>query len=181
MRSLLLIALALSLLPSVVRAAEIDGMIAWPWKARAVVEVRGPAQVAPMVALFNDAIPEEGPQLVFKETEVKACTFGEPDKGIIQICWLPDDSYAYGMAFFRIKDGFMTGGAVGIQRGGVDDPTLYCHEMMHAITGLGDRYGSQHGTSCLYGEDVAPGVWDRQFLAKLYTGDVPPKKRHKRH
>lgn len=185
MRSRLLIsALALSLLaPMQGHAAEVDGMIAWPWKPRAVVEVHGPQQASSMVDLLNDAIPENGPTLVFVEDEVRNCDSGIPEKGKITICWLPDDSFAYGMAFFSVKKSFMVGGNVGIQHSGVDDPTLYCHELMHAITGLSDRFGTQPGKSCLYDTGMGPGSWDRDFLAKLYASDrVPPKKRHhKKH
>lgn len=183
MRSRLLItALALSLCaPLQGYAATVDGMIAWPWKPRAVVEVRGPIEAAPMVDLFNEAIPEYGPTLVFVEAPVKDCTFREPPKGGIDICWLPDEHFAYGQAFFNINSrGSMIGAAVGIQRGGVDDPTLYCHEMMHALTGLGDRSGTQPGKSCLYGHGDAPGVWDRGFFAKLYASDKAPHKKHRR-
>ena len=65
-------------------------------------------------------------------------------------------------------------------------PGITCHELMHAMTGIGDDYiVRSQGTrdSCVHGWNERLGSWDISLLESLYASDkTPPKKHHhKKH
>lgn len=64
-------------------------------------------------------------------------------------------------ALILVRSGF-----VPIPKG--SGSNLICHELMHALTGIGDNYGALPDQSCVWGYLSAPGSWDVEQLRKTF-------------
>ena len=43
-----------------------------------------------------------------------------------------------------------------------------CHELMHAVTGIKDRYHRRPKTSCVWGSLSTPGRFDVAYARRVY-------------
>lgn len=49
-----------------------------------------------------------------------------------------------------------------------DATNTVCHELMHAVTGIKDRYHRRPKTSCVWGSLPTPGRFDVTYARKVY-------------
>ncbi len=49
-----------------------------------------------------------------------------------------------------------------------------CHELMHAVTGIKDKYDSRLSTSCVWGNLPTPGRFDVAYARKVYAPPGEP-------
>lgn len=126
-----------------------------------------------MVGEFNDMLPEAAPRLVYRRMPQQACQDLKPHPfvGAIVVCSVPTAPFD-GMAGV-LHDG-MTIVETRVMlndtmfRNTQDATNTVCHELMHAVTGIKDRYHRRPKTSCVWGSLPAPGRFDVTYTRKVY-------------
>lgn len=125
--------------------------------------------VEAMVAEFNAVLPRRAPRLVYHAMEPGGC--GSHRRGIV-VCdgppYLGDREGATEQVFsggemFRARITLVT----VVIPGGHGPANSVCHEFMHALSGIPDRYFSREN-SCVHGLMDNPGAFDIAYLKRVY-------------
>jgi hypothetical protein len=168
----LLLALALLLLAPAGLAAP----MVWTEKSVRVLDYSTPkwdGLVEGMVDEFNGMLPESAPRLVYRCMPQRARQDRRPHPvvGAIIVCTVPTAPFV-GMT------GVLHDGTTIVEtRVMLNDETFFnardatntvCHELMHAVTGIKDRYGRRSKTSCVWGSLPTPGRFDVANARKVY-------------
>jgi hypothetical protein len=126
-----------------------------------------------MVDEFNGMLPEAAPQLVYHRMPQRACQDLKPRPftGAIVVC-------SMATAPFVGMTGLLHDGATTVEtRVMLNDTTFLntrdasntvCHELMHAVTGIKDRYHRRPRTSCVWGSLPTPGRFDAAYARRVY-------------
>jgi hypothetical protein len=126
-----------------------------------------------MVDEFNGMLPESAPQLVYRRMPQRACQDMKPRPfvGAIVVCSVPTAPFV-GMT------GVLHDGTTIVETRIVlndkmffntrDATNTVCHELMHAVTGIKDRYHRRPKTSCVWGSLPTPGRFDVAYARKVY-------------
>jgi hypothetical protein len=126
-----------------------------------------------MVDEFNAMLPESAPQLVYRRMPQRACQDLKPHPffGAIIVCSVPTAS------FVGLTGVLHDGTTIVETRVMLNDKKFFntrdatntvCHELMHAVTGIKDRYYRRPKTSCVWGSLPAPGRFDVAYARKVY-------------
>ena len=171
MRAFLLAFLALLLAPDALAAPTV-----WAEKSVRVMDYTTPqwdGLVAGMVDEFNAMLPEAAPRLVYRRMPERACQDLKPRPfvGATVVCSLASAPFV-GMT------GVLHDGTTIVEtRIMLNDKTFLntrdatntvCHELMHAVTGIKDRYHRRPKTSCVWGSLPTPGRFDAAYARRVY-------------
>jgi hypothetical protein len=126
-----------------------------------------------MVDEFNGMLPESAPRLVYRRMPERACQDLKPRPavGAIIICSVP-------AAPFVGITGVLHDGTTIVETRVMLNDTMFlntrdasntlCHELMHAVTGIKDRYRRRAKTSCVWGSLPTPGRFDVAYARSVY-------------
>ncbi len=126
-----------------------------------------------MVDEFNGMLPESAPQLVYRRMPQRACQDLKPCPfvGVIVVC-------SVATAPFVGMTGVLHDGKTIVEPrvmlndmsflNPLDATNTVCHELMHAVTGIKDRYHRRPKTSCVWGSLPTPGRFDVAYARKVY-------------
>ncbi len=126
-----------------------------------------------MVDEFNGMLPEPAPQLVYRRMPQRACQDLKPRPfvGAIVVC-------SVATAPFVGMTGVLHDGKTIVETRVMLNDTMFlntrhatntvCHELMHAVTGVRDRYHRRPKTSCVRGSLPTPGRFDVAYARKVY-------------
>jgi hypothetical protein len=126
-----------------------------------------------MVDEFNDMLPEAAPRLVYHRMPPHACQDlkSRPFVGAIVVC-------SVATAPFVGMTGVLHDGTTIVETRVMLNDTMFrntrgatntvCHEMMHAVTGIKDRYHRRPKTSCVWGSLPTPGRFDVAYARRVY-------------
>jgi hypothetical protein len=126
-----------------------------------------------MVDEFNGMLPESAPRLVYRRMPERACQDLKPRPviGAIIVCSVP-------AAPFVGITGVLHDGTTIVEtrvmlndmmfRNTRDATNTLCHELMHAVTGIKDRYHRRPKTSCVWGSLSTPGRFDVAYARRVY-------------
>jgi hypothetical protein len=126
-----------------------------------------------MVDEFNGMLPESAPQLVYRRMPKRACQDlkSRPFFGAIVVC-------SVATAPFVGMTGVLHDGTTIVETRVMLNDTMFlntrdatntvCHELMHAVTGIKDRYYRRPKTSCVWGSLTTPGRFDMAYARKVY-------------
>ncbi len=129
--------------------------------------------VEEMIDEFNSMLPEPTPRLVYRRMPERACQDLNPRPivGAIIVCSVP-------AAPFVGMTGVLHDGTTIVETRVMLNDRLYlntsqatntiCHELMHAVTGIKDRYHRRPRTSCVWGSLPTPGRFDVAYARKVY-------------
>lgn len=172
MRSLLL---ALVVLLSA--DAALASGAAWPGK-RVVVRDYTSAEWRPLVqqavADFNRVMPKRVPRLVLRDGPARPCerVRAREDRGQITVCLTTRTG---GDAIYRVQRHAVVSARVRLAPDEDEPGQTLCHELMHAVTDIGDREGATvvptfwDDDSCVWGSTLtAPGPLDARYAARVY-------------
>jgi len=126
-----------------------------------------------MVDEFNGMLPESAPQLVYRRMPKRACQdlTPRPVFGAIIFCSVPTAPFA-GMAGVLHDDTTIVETRVMLNDtmflNARHATNIVCHEMMHAVTGIEDRYQRRPKTTCVWGSLPAPGRFDVAYARRVY-------------
>lgn len=161
-------------------AAKPEGGKGTVWRSTTVrVRIYTTANWHPLIARtiadYNAIMPQRGPTLVASIQPEKSCTWVRKQrfrKATITICSQPDGDGA-GTTRYKRKNRTFADKRVKITLIGDASENRFngsqntvCHEMMHALTGIGDD--STPRDSCVQGRLDAPGAWDVAYLEQAY-------------
>jgi hypothetical protein len=135
--------------------------------------------VAAAVAGTNGILPPRAPRLEYRRMAEKPCSGLKPraHRSNVLVCSAPDLDAQAGATdpHHRWRDGRLerVGARVSLDDGlhavlGWRRPNTVCHELMHAVLAVRDRYDSRPGTSCVRGDLDAPGPWDAAYARRAY-------------
>jgi hypothetical protein len=168
----LLLALSILLLGPNALAAP----MVWAEKSVRVLDYSTPkwdGLVEGMVAEFNGMLPESAPRLVYRRMPQRACQDlkSRPVVGAIIVCSVP-------AAPFVGITGVLHDGTTIVETRVMLNDRLYlntrqatntvCHELMHAVTGIKDRYHRRSKTFCVWGSLSTPGRFDVAYARRVY-------------
>src|SRR5215210_6922936 len=163
MRPFLLALCVLLLAPDALAAPTL-----WAEKSVRVLDYSAPkwtGLVEEMIDEFNGMLPESAPRLVYRRMPQRACQDLKPRPfvGAIVVCSVPTAPFV-GMT------GVLHDGTTIVEtRVMLNDEVFFntrdatntvCHELMHAVTGIKDRYNRHRKTSCVWGSLSTPGRFD---------------------
>ena len=129
--------------------------------------------VEEMIGEFNGMLPESAPRLVYRRMPERACQNLKPRPivGAIIVCSMP-------AAPFVGMTGVLHDGTTIVETRIMLNDKLYlntrqatntvCHELMHAVTGIKDRYHRRPQTSCVWGSLPTPGRFDVAYARRVY-------------
>jgi hypothetical protein len=170
-RAFLLTLLLLLLAPDALAAPSV-----WAEKSVRVLDYTTPkwdGLVAGMVDEFNAMLPESAPRLVYRRMPERACQDLKPRPvaGSIIVC-------SVRTAPFVGMTGVLHDGTTIVETRIMlndkmflttrDATNTVCHELMHAVTGIKDRYYRRPKTSCVWGSLPTPGRFDVAYARKVY-------------
>jgi hypothetical protein len=149
----------------------------WAKKSVRVLDYSSPkwaGLVEGMVDEFNGMLPKSAPRLVYRDMRERACQDLKPSPvvGAIIVCSMPTAPFV-GMT------GVLHDGTTIVETRIMLNDTLFlttrdatntvCHELMHAVTGIKDRYQRRPKTSCVWGSLPTPGRFDVAYARKVYA------------
>jgi hypothetical protein len=126
-----------------------------------------------MVDEFNGMLPESAPRLVYRRMPQHACQDLKPRLFVraIVIC-------SVATAPFEGMTGVLHDGTTIVETRVMLNDTMFlntrnasntvCHELMHAVTGIKDRYHRRPKTSCVWGSLPTPGLFDVAYARRVY-------------
>ena len=170
-RGLLLALVVLLLAPDALGAPAI-----WAETSVRVLDYTTPrweGLVEGMVGEFNDMLPEAAPRLVYHRMPRRACQDLKPHPivGAIVVC-------SVATAPFVGMTGVLHDGTTTVETRVMlndrmflntrDATNTVCHELMHAVTGIKDRYHRRPRTSCVWGSLPTPGRFDAAYARRVY-------------
>jgi hypothetical protein len=170
-RALLLALVVLLLVPSGLAASMV-----WAEKSVRVLDYSTPkwdGLVEGMVDQFNGMLPESAPRLVYRRMPQRACQDlkSRPVVGAIIVCSVP-------AAPFVGITGVLHDGTTIVETRVMLNDTMFldtrdatntlCHELMHAVTGIKDRYHRRSKTFCVWGSLSTPGRFDVAYARRVY-------------
>jgi hypothetical protein len=171
MRAFVLVLLLLLLAPDALAAPAV-----WAEQSVRVLDYSTPqwdGLVEGMVDEFNAMLPESAPRLVYRRMPERACQDlkARPYVGAIVFCSVSTAPFV-GMA------GVLHDGTTIVETRVMLNDTMFfntrdasntvCHELMHAVTGIRDRYHRRPKTSCVWGSLPTPGRFDVAYARKTY-------------
>jgi hypothetical protein len=171
MRTLLLALLGLLLAPNALAAP-----LVWGEQSVRVLDYstsQWDGLVAGMVDEFNVMLPESAPQLVYRRMPQRACEDLKPRPyfGAIVVCSVSTAPFV-GMTGVLHDDTTIVETRVMLNDAAFfntrDATNTVCHELMHAVTGIKDRYDRRPKTSCVWGSLPTPGRFDVAYARKVY-------------
>jgi hypothetical protein len=148
----------------------------WAEKSVRVLDYSTPkwdGVVEGMVDEFDAMLPESAPRLVYRRMPERACQDLDPHPviGAIIVCSVATGPFV-GMT------GVLHDGTTIVETRVMLNDRLFlnrrnatntvCHEMMHAVTGIKDRYQRRPKTSCVWGSLPAPGRFDVAYARRVY-------------
>jgi hypothetical protein len=148
----------------------------WAEKSVRVLDYTTPewdGLVQGMVTEFNAMLPESAPRLVYHRMPQRACQDLKPRpvSGAIIVC-------SVASAPFVGMTGVLHDGTTIVEtrimlndrrfRNTREATNTVCHELMHAVTGIKDRYHRRPKTSCVWGSLPSPGRFDVRYARKVY-------------
>jgi hypothetical protein len=170
-RALILTLVVLLLAPDALAAPAV-----WAETSVRVLDYTAPrwdGLVEGMVAEFNDMLPESAPRLVYHRMPQRACQDLKPRPfvGAIVVC-------SVATAPFVGMTGMLHDGTTIVETRVMLNDTMFlntrdatntvCHELMHAVTGIKDRYHRRPKTSCVWGSLPTPGRFDVAYARRVY-------------
>ena len=173
--TLVALALAVLLLPLEVLAAP----VVWTDKTVRVLDYTTPmwdGLVAGMVEEFNAMLPDTAPRLVYRRMPERPCEELNDRVfiGAIAVCSVPAAPFV-GMTTLWAGDKTMFDTRIILNDGRFVNQRFatntVCHELMHALTGIRDKYGRRPKTSCVWGNLITPGRFDVAYARKVYADD----------
>jgi hypothetical protein len=126
-----------------------------------------------MVDEFNGMLPESAPRLVYRRMPQRTCQEVKPRPiaGAIIVCSVPAAPFA-GKTRMLHNSTTIIGTRVmlndQLHLNTRDAANTVCHELMHAVTGIKDRYHRRRKTSCVWGSLPTPGRFDVAYARKVY-------------
>ena len=126
-----------------------------------------------MIDEFNGMLPEAAPRLVYHRMPQHACQDLKPSPfvGAIVVC-------SVATAPFEAMTGVLHDGTTIVETRVMlndrmflntrDASNTVCHELMHAVTGIKDRYHRRPRTSCVWGSLLTPGRFDAAYARRVY-------------
>ncbi len=171
MRALLLALLGLLLAPNALAAP-----LVWAEQSVRVLDYstsQWDGLVEGMVDEFNGMLPKSAPRLVYRRMPQRACQDLKPRPyfGAIVVCSVP-------AAPFVGMPGVPHDGTTIIEtRVMINDTAFFntrdatntvCHELMHGVTGIKDRYRRRPKSSWVWGSLPTPGRFDVAYGGKVY-------------
>jgi hypothetical protein len=122
---------------------------------------------------FNGMLPESAPRLVYRCMPQRACQDRRPHPvvGAIIVCSVPAAPFA-GMTGVRhdgttiVETRVMRNDKLYTNTG--DATNTVCHELMHTVTDIKDRYHRRPKMSCVWGSPPTPGRFDLAHARKVY-------------
>ena len=170
-RAFLLALLVLLLAPDALAAPAV-----WSEKSVRVLDysaAKWTGLVEEMIDEFNSMLPESAPRLVYRRMPERACQDlkSRPFVGTIVVC-------SVATAPFVGMTGVLHDGTIIVETRIMlndkmflntrDATNTVCHELMHAVTRIKDRYYRRPKTSCVWGSLPAPGRFDVAYARKVY-------------
>jgi len=126
-----------------------------------------------MVDEFNDMLPESAPQLVYRRMPQRACQDLKPHPfvGAIIVCSVATAPFVGMTGVLHegstiVETRIMLNDTMFLNRRGATNTV--CHELMHAVTGIKDRYHHRPKTSCVWGSLPTPGRFDAAYARRVY-------------
>ena len=134
--------------------------------------------VAGMVDEFNAMLPEAAPRLVYRRMPERACQDMKKQvvAGAIVVCSTAMAPYAGWTRVWGDRTEVIATRIVLNDRLFLTDrfaTNTVCHELMHAVTGIKDKYDRRRKTSCVWGDLPAPGQFDVAYAQKVYEPADP--------
>jgi hypothetical protein len=126
-----------------------------------------------MVDEFNGMLPESAPRLVYRRMPQRVCQNLKPRPfvGAIVVRSVPTAPFV-GMT------GVLHDGTTMVETRVMLNDTMFlntrhatntvCQELMHAVTGIKDRYHRRPKTSCVWGSLPTPGRFDVAYARRVY-------------
>jgi hypothetical protein len=148
----------------------------WAEKSVRVLDYTTPrwdSLVEEMVDEFNAMLPDSAPRLAYHRMPQRACQELKPRPvaGAIIVC-------SVASAPFVGMTGVLHHGTTIVEtrimlndrrfRNTREATNTVCHELMHAVTGIKDRYHRRPKTSCVWGSLPSPGRFDVRYARKVY-------------
>jgi hypothetical protein len=177
MRTLVLIVMVLFM----VSEARAVG-VAWRGKTVTVYDYSGWPEVPEMVAAFNATMPTTAPRLRHRAMSGK-CHKHRTGITVCEASILDDAAGTFSLVY---EDGWAERGVIRLLTDALhgERTRIVCHELMHVLTGIGDRYvrdpetgivtGPYPDQSCVWGILPSPGPFDVAYAKRVYA-----KKRHR--
>ena len=166
----------LALLVQLLAPAALAAPVVWAEQSVRVLDYTTPrwdGLVEGMVGDFNGALPEAAPRLIYRRMPQRACQDLKPRPyvGAIVVC-------SVSTAPFVGMTGVLHDGTTIVEtRVVLNDRTFFnarqatntiCHELMHAVTSIKDRYHRRPKTSCVWGSLPTPGRFDVAYARRVY-------------
>lgn len=177
-------ALVIGLLGLLLAADALAAPAVWTAPSVRVLDYTTPAWdgiVAEMVDEFNAMLPEAAPRLVYRRMPDRACQDMKKQvvAGAIVVCSTATAPYAGWTRVWGDRTEMIATRIVLNDRLFLSErfaTNTVCHELMHAVTGIKDKYDRRRKTSCVWGDLPAPGRFDVAYARKVYSdGHVRPE------
>jgi hypothetical protein len=150
--------------------------VAWPKKTVTVHDYSGWPEVPAMVAAFNDAMPKAAPRLRYRAMSGR-CHKHRTGITVCEATILDDAAGTFSLVY---ENGWAERGVIRLLTDALhgERRRLVCHELMHVLTGISDRYvvdpetgidgGPYPDQSCVWGILPGPGSFDVAYAKKVY-------------
>jgi hypothetical protein len=150
--------------------------VAWPKKTVTVHDYSGWSEVSEVVAMFNATMPKTVPQLRYRPMNGR-CHKHRKGITVCEATILDDAAGTFSLVY---EDGWAERGVIRLLTDALhgERTRIVCHELMHVLTGIGDRYmrdpetgiatGPYPDQSCVWGILPGPGPFDVAYAKKVY-------------
>jgi hypothetical protein len=172
--AIMLLVLLVPLVPDAMAAPPV-----WTAKSVRVLDYSTPkwdGLVSVMVDEFNAMLPTTAPRLVYRRMRERSCQdlANRVFTSAIVVCSVPTAPFV-GMTSMWAGSTSMVDTRILLNDQGFFNAryatNTVCHELMHAVTGIPDRYDRRPKTSCVWGNLPTPGRFDAIYASKVYTDE----------
>jgi hypothetical protein len=151
--------------------------VAWPGRTVVVYDHSGWSEVAPMVEAFNAVRPKRAPRLIHRDLSGQPCRKHRRGITVCEAAILDDAAGTFSLVY---EDGWAERGTIRLLVDALhgERQRIVCHELMHVLTGIGDRYavdpetgvvtGPYPDQSCVWGILPHPGPFDVAYAKRVY-------------
>lgn len=126
--------------------------------------------IARQVEALNAALPANAPRFIYRDAGARPCAEINRERSGLNVCSMERLSRPAEASVTRRGDTIHEA-LIVVRHGQLRvGPNRVCHELMHAVTAVEDRYGTE-SASCVRGYLATFGAWDAALLASEYGGD----------
>jgi hypothetical protein len=148
----------------------------WTEKTVRVLDYSTPmwdGMVSGMVDEFNAMLPDTAPRLVYRRMPERSCDelSGRIFSGAIAVCSVSAAPFVGMTGVWTARKETIDTRIILNDRGFFNErfaTNTVCHELMHAVTGIRDKYDRRPKTSCVWGDLTSPGRFDAAYARKVF-------------